>query len=352
MRSVNASFSAAIAEGTVKVAELFILTLADGTIYRYTSHDKDIVWDAGDNTYSAIVIGRDPILFANNFESGSVRVVIGNINGDIYNDVQGNILEAVKVTIKRILWDDTYAADKEIIVFVGFADIEFNRQVLILDCKPIADSLNIKIPRHIYEEPCNYSLFGYNCGLSRDDYNYDGTATGGTTLTLIDTTRGTVYKVNFDNGDEDNPVEIDDALSGGGGGGTGVCINIIYLTATTGTVWYVEQGGAQFVDDEILTGGGNAVTVNGTPAEDTSYHEQGELKMTSGDNSGLRRPVLSNSVNTVTVLWPFPNAVANGDTYEIYPGCDKQGVTCRERFNNEENFRGFLYIPKVEETIM
>ena len=352
MRTVDPTFSAAIAEGSVRVAELYILELADGSIYRYTSHDKDIIWDAANNTYSAVTIGRSAIQFANNFESDSVQVVIGNISGDLYNDVQNNALEALKISIKRILWDDSYAADKEILVFQGFADVEFNRQVLALDCRPVADTLNLKIPIHTYEEPCNWRLFDSNCTLNADDYGYDGTATGGDTLDLDDTTRGVLYEVAFDNGDEALPVEIGDSLSGSIGAGTAVVVNIVYSTTATGTLWYAEQGGVQYVDDEVLTGGGNTIDVNGTPAESTTYFEQGELKMTSGDNSGLRRPVLSHGTNTVTVLWPFPTEISAGDTYTIYPGCDKSGSTCEARFKNNANFRGFLYTPKVEETIM
>lgn len=352
MRSVNATFSSAIAEGSVKVAELYILELSDGSKYYYTSHSKNIIWDAGSNTYLSIVISRGPVQYSNNFESDTVQVIIGNISGDLVADVQANILDGCKVTIKRVLWDNSYAADLEIILFVGYADVEFDRTVLNLNCRPLEDSLNSKIPRHTFQEPCNNSLFDDTCTLVQSDHQYSGTATGGTALTLIDTTRGSVYKVDFDNGDGDNPVEVGDALSGDVGAGTGVCVQIVYLTATTGTIWYVEQVGVQYVNDEVLTGGGNTITVNGTPAEDTNLYIIGELEMTGGNNSGQRRPILSDGSNTITVLWPFPNVVANGDTYNLFPGCDKTAETCDLTFDNDENFRGFLYIPRVEETVM
>jgi hypothetical protein len=354
MRTVNASITAAIAAGTLKVAELFIFTLADGTVHRFTSHPEDITWDAGGNTYEAAPIGRGAISYSSNFESDHVQVALANISGDFYNLVQNNILEACRVTIKRILWDDSYAADKEITVFAGFADIEFNRQVLSFDCRPVADLLNIKVPRHLYEEPCNHRLYDVSCGLRQADFAYSGTATGGSNATLIDATRGTVYKINFDAGDSSNAIVVGDTVTGQGGAGTGVVVGVVYLTATSGTLWYVEQSGVQFVDDEELRPAGGAayaVDVNGTPAEDTEFYEIGEVEMTGGDCSGCRRPVLSNSVSTVTLLWPFPQAISNGDTYEIFPGCDKRAVTCRSRFNNETNFRGFLYVPKIEETI-
>lgn len=353
MRTVNASVSTAIAAGTVKVCEIYILELASGTTYRYTSHSKDIVWDAGSNTYTSTVIVREPVQYTTNFESDSVRVLLGNISGDLYALVQANVLEAVKITIKRILWDDSYAADKEVVVFKGWADVEFNRQVLILTCRPLLDLMNVKVPKHTWQEGCNHRLFDISCTLIRTNYAYAGTATGGTTLTLVDTTRGIVYKIAFDNGDEDNPTEVGQTVTGGTGAGTAVILYIVYLTATTGYVWYVEQSGVQFVDDEVLTDGDtDTIIVNGTPAEDTSFYEMGEIEITGGDNDGQRRPILSNSSNTITVLWPFPSAIVNSDTYNIYPGCDKRAITCKEKFDNNVHFRGFLYIPKIEETIM
>jgi hypothetical protein len=279
--------------------------------------------------------------------------MMGNISGDLYSSVQNNSLEGAKVTIKRILWDDSYAADKEIIIFKGFADIEFNRQVLVLSCRPVADLMNIKIPRHLFQEPCNFGLFETGCSLVQGNFVYAGIASGGSETTVEDVTRGIVYKAAFTGGDESNPIEIGDTVTGQTGAGTGVIIQIVYLTAATGFVWYVEQAGAQYIDtEEIQNPGADAVDISGAPAEDTTFYELGEITMTSGDCSGCRRPILSNATNTITVLWPFPAAIAATDTYNIYPGCDKRATTCQNRFNNASNFRGFLYIPKIEETIM
>jgi len=213
MRSVNATFEAAIAAGKLFVIELFIIELQDETTYRFTSAQENKVWDAGSNTYLAKVIKRTPINYASNFEADSVTVILGRVSEDLHEKAAAGILDGCTLTIKRVLWGDSYAADKEITLFIGIADIEFNRKELTLKCKPLEDSLNVKVPRHNYQEPCNHSLFDVNCGLTRADYKYEGTATGGTTASLEDTTRGSVYKVAFDNGDVDNPIEIGDSLT-------------------------------------------------------------------------------------------------------------------------------------------
>ncbi len=38
-------------------------------------------------------------------------------------------------------------------------------------------------------------------------------------------------------------------------------------------------------------------------------------------------------------------AIAGGDTFIIAAGCDKRFATCRDRFANVANFRGFPHIP-------
>ena len=347
MLSPNANFVAAIAEDLLRIAELYIFTLSDGSIHRYTSHSQDISWNG---TYIALPIVRGALESKINSEPEMVSIVLQNITGDFYNKVQKNILDSVEVVIKRIIWDETYAADMEIIIFRGSGDVEFNRMVLTLNCRSILDSLNIIVPKDVYQEPCNKKLFDDDCGLTRADFAYEGTATNGTDVTLIDSARGTVYKGTFDN--TTGTIVIGDTITGGNNAYTAVVIQIIYLTATTGFIWYVElSNSANFEDDEVLANGADNVTLNGVPVADSTFYQQGELEMTSGDNNGQRRPILKDSGNTITIVWPLVNDAAGGDTYKIYPGCDKRTTTCLNKFGNINNFRGFIYIPRIEETI-
>ena len=601
MRTAHASFMTAIANLTLKVCELYIFELQNGAVYRYTSHSKDIIWESTDEVYHAIPIIRGPIRYSNNFESDEVEITLSNIGSDFYDLIHHNILEGVKITIKRILWNDTYASDKELLIYEGIGDISFNRTIIIINTRPAYDRLNVKLPKNLFQEPCNHTLFNDGCQLNQSDYEFTGTATGGSELTLEDSLIGTIYKVAFDNGDESNPLVsgmlleeyggavsenyflgdthcvalwklddgvltvddvggntlvntsvvndaadykegnacgvwdtgrrlvIDDAdldagfpLKDGAGndqisiafwtkinahrhlgvffskwasvagdrsimvtenlvgavynvtlyvghtGGTGteiisyagkaldvdtwyhigvtydvatkayrirvydadadtvsegtgnstnsmstgdyrvglgvygptsgtleakidemvifndlltadeideirsgtynegapastapVLLAITYLTSSTGYLWYlVDAVTGPFNNNDIIgevgAGVGDpVVTINGVSAEeDSNLYMHGELEITSGDNDGQRRQILSVDTGVITVMYPFPKAIAVGVTYSIFPGCDKKAETCRNRFNNEDNFKGFLYIPKYEETIL
>jgi uncharacterized phage protein (TIGR02218 family) len=57
------------------------------------------------------------------------------------------------------------------------------------------------------------------------------------------------------------------------------------------------------------------------------------------------RMVVAHSGSNVTLLSPFEN-LSPGDTIEAYAGCDRAGLTCRDKFSNAPNFGGFPWIPR------
>jgi len=45
-------------------------------------------------------------------------------------------------------------------------------------------------------------------------------------------------------------------------------------------------------------------------------------------------------------LWqPPPESIEPGDVFVVTAACDKRFETCREKFANAENFRGFPHLP-------
>jgi hypothetical protein len=352
MRSCSAACATAIAAQEVRLCELYICELAKGDIYRYTDHDVDLTWDLAGNVYTAIPIKRSPIRFNSDGQYNECELTLGIQNLAVLNTIKHNILEAAKITHKRIRWDASYASDEEFTLEIWTPDVNFNRSILQLRLISYLDSLNVHIPARNHQEPCNNSLFDPTCGLSRAAHKYSGTATAGTQTTLTDAGAGTVYTVEFDAGDRGNPISVGDTITGSVSAYTAVVCHIVYLTPTTGHIWYVELSNAlNFADDEVLSSGGNSVTCNGTPAEDTTVYEQGEIEITSGNNDGERRPILSSSGSVRTVMWPLPEAIQTGDTYDIYPGCDLTAQTCALRFDNAHKWDGYTWIPPVEQVM-
>ena len=113
----------------------------------------------------------------------------------------------------------------------------------------------------------------------------------------------------------------------------------------------------QDLSSSTFTGSGVVVSTNGTSrliasgidTYATRWFEHGKITFTSGNNNSLTREIKShtNSVGVVTVsVWePFPFAISTSDTFTIVAGCDKLFKTCKAKFNNAINFRGYPHIP-------
>jgi uncharacterized phage protein (TIGR02218 family) len=41
----------------------------------------------------------------------------------------------------------------------------------------------------------------------------------------------------------------------------------------------------------------------------------------------------------------MPRTIAVGDAFSVTAGCDKRHATCRKKFGNVVNFRGFPHMP-------
>lgn len=78
------------------------------------------------------------------------------------------------------------------------------------------------------------------------------------------------------------------------------------------------------------------------------WHERGRLQVLSGNAEGLSGMIRLDRRDTGRriELWEALGAsVAPGDRVRLEPGCDKRSTTCRSKFGNLENFRGFPHIP-------
>ena len=106
---------------------------------------------------------------------------------------------------------------------------------------------------------------------------------------------------------------------------------------------------ASFAVSGSAAAGSIANFIGATLSQNTGYFDLGKITFTSGANNGLSRGIkqyIKGSPSTFSLMSPFPVAPATGDTFTIYPGCDKMRATCQGKFANLANFRGFPYIPE------
>lgn len=122
------------------------------------------------------------------------------------------------------------------------------------------------------------------------------------------------------------------------------CLNTLFDTACTLLAGDFDVAGT-------AASGSTVTVVNATLGQATGYFDLGKIVFTSGANNGLVRMVKSytaGSPGTLSLLYPLPSAPLAGDSFTVYPGCDKLKTTCDAKFNNLANFRGMPYVPQPE----
>lgn len=108
---------------------------------------------------------------------------------------------------------------------------------------------------------------------------------------------------------------------------------------------FTETGSVTAITDNLTF----IATVTG--ARPAGGFDGGMITWTGGDNAGRKAEVKSfaNGGSGELILWPpSPDPISAGDTFSILIGCDKTLATCRDRYNNVLNHRGFPFVPGLD----
>lgn len=99
----------------------------------------------------------------------------------------------------------------------------------------------------------------------------------------------------------------------------------------------------------IEAGAGALVRVDGLDGFAGGWFANGLLSWTSGARAGQRERIADHrrdAAGVGLVLWQDEGgAIAAGDAFTIVAGCDKRFETCKTKFSNALNFRGFPHLP-------
>lgn len=284
MRSISPGLQAFLDTATTATfRHLITITLASGTVLRWTDHSEDITlpgntWVAGGTgTVPLLQVGnrRDPAgteigecdltLFAGETaELAGVRLPLAVVNDS---------LDGAKVKIERVYGPDIIDLTLGTMhLFEGMvAEVEPSSTQVVLSLVDAREGLRVKLPKTSIQPPCGALLFDGQCSLSEPAWTVVGTVAAG--------------------------------------------------------------GDARFV------------RTNRTEADD--YFTLGIITFTSGANQGVKRAIRSfkNANGEFELDEALPTVPAVGDTFSVYPGCDKRRTTCETKFSNLTHFRGFPLLP-------
>ncbi|MDO1581568.1 DUF2163 domain-containing protein [Rhizobium oryzicola] len=88
------------------------------------------------------------------------------------------------------------------------------------------------------------------------------------------------------------------------------------------------------------------LTVSGIASFAAGFFDQGSLRLASGERAEIEaHTVLVDGTVQLSLWLPMERDVAGGEAVTVIAGCDKRFSTCKSRFNNHLNFRGFPHVP-------
>jgi uncharacterized phage protein (TIGR02218 family) len=89
--------------------------------------------------------------------------------------------------------------------------------------------------------------------------------------------------------------------------------------------------------------------VGGLAAFERRWFDRGTARFLSGSADGFASEIIRHEISAsfaaIELRHAAPRPVAVGDTIQVTAGCDKHLDTCRSKFANAINFRGFPHMP-------
>jgi len=113
--------------------------------------------------------------------------------------------------------------------------------------------------------------------------------------------------------------------------------------------------GLSFVTS-VLAVTNNRTFTHNTSVQGTGFFDYGIIEWLAGSsNNGAKIEIksytVSGGVGTFVLQLPMPKDIIAGNSFRAIAGCDRKLMTCRDRFNNVVNFRGFPSLPGLDEML-
>lgn len=172
------------------MADCYTLTLASGSVLRFTSFDVSLSF--GGNTWSASgpVIERGNTRTVIGLEVDTLELRISPKDTDLvgaqswFQAACSGALDGATLILQRAFIEAAPTVVGMLKMFVGdVAPITIDRMTIAMTCNSPLQLLNTKLPRNLYQAGCQHTLFDSGCALSSAAFAVTGTVTGAATRT-------------------------------------------------------------------------------------------------------------------------------------------------------------------------
>jgi uncharacterized phage protein (TIGR02218 family) len=289
MRQANASLLTFLnSRATCIKADLFTITLKNGTVYAWTSYDQDL--RVGAYVYSALgpLIDRTKWGVKNTVDVPEMEVQIWSTGADMPDGsnlklaVHNGLFDYANVRLSRVFMPTPGDVSLGAVdLFTGgVSDVKITAIGVTLTVKGANVQLDQYMPRNRFMLSCNHTLYDPGCAP--------------------------------------NPGEA--------GGGPSRAAHTFPNTV-----------GASPTRTAIAWGE--------TPPPDYANFVRGYVTFTSGSCNGQARSINASSETGFTIVYPLYELPAPGDTYEVTHGCDRTKDGGCAFFDNKVHYRGFPWVP-------
>ena len=294
LRTASGPLAALLATGNfpkLYAADLFVFTLADGTIYRWTNWVRNLVY-AG-NTYQSMNpwLTRSKWSISNRMAVPSLTVKLNSYNTgvggtgtNLKTQIHNGLFDGASFSMSRafMLTPDDTSFFGAVEIFGGMvSSITLNGTTAEFTVKGKINQLDQNFPRNIYQAGCNHAFCDAGCTLNRASYTSSHTVGASPTSIFIP--------------------------------------------------W------------------------NGAPPVNYANFLFGTVTLTSGLGAGQKRTVAVADNTGLTLAYPFYIVPAAGDGFTAFEGCSKafndgSGQDCTAR-SNTQHWRAFDQVPPPTQAV-
>lgn len=179
--------------GQFAMAELYSFTVLDGTVYRYTTWDQDLV--IGGNTYASgdVLFNRDAISWKVGLQVSQLQLVAfpspnSQIEGmPFLSALRYGLLDGANFVCSRLFMataGDTSVAP--VLIFQGrVGEAVAGRTSCDLTIYDFIELLNMDMPRLQWQPSCVWTVYDPGCSLNRASFKVSTAVTGSPTQSKI-----------------------------------------------------------------------------------------------------------------------------------------------------------------------
>jgi uncharacterized phage protein (TIGR02218 family) len=189
MKSASAALIALLATDNFLMADLYTFTLNNGTIYRFTNYDIDIIWNGVSFTKNGLSFQRNGTKITTGVEVDTLDITVYQKDTSfegigILRVVANGGLDGSDFKLERLFFDDPLTPIGSIWMFSGrVSQCEATRYEAKITVNSDLELLNVQMPRNLFQAPCIHTPYDTGCGIPK-------TGVAGTIISVNGTTFG------------------------------------------------------------------------------------------------------------------------------------------------------------------